>query len=288
MAAVFARELLSLFAGLSGFIFSGFFLLLTGVFFVVSNLAGEGSSDFRATLGNISFVCLVTIPVLTMRLLSEESRQKTDQLLLTSPVSLAGVVTGKYLAAFTLFTVTLAVTGIYPAMLDAVGLIVFSEVFGSYLGVFLMGAAFIAVGLFVSSLTDNQVIAAVATFGALLVMWVMEWLSQTLPTDRVSGAVFAGLVAAALAAWIWFNLRHPAVTAATAAVGGGAVLAVWFAAPAAFDGLIVRVLKWFSLVSRFAEYQRGVFSLGPLVYAVTFTAAFVFLTVRVVEKRRWK
>ena len=288
MIAVFVRELRSYFQSVTGFMFMGFFLLMTGIFFTLSNLVGAGSSDFRTTLGNIIFTFLVTVPILTMRLLSEEQRQKTDQLLLTRPVSLIGIVLGKYLAAIVLFLATLLVTVLYPFLLDRVGLVVVSEVFGGYLGVFLLGCSFIAVGLFVSSLTDNQVIAAVATFSVLLVTWIIDWLQQGMPSDRTSGVVFAALIALAVALYVYFNIKSLALAVAVAAVGAAAVGTVYLAAPASYDGLIVKFLKWFSLLARNDGLQQGILAVGPVVYYLCFATAFVFLTIRVIEKRRWK
>jgi ABC-2 type transport system permease protein len=288
MVAILVRELRSYFHSITGFIFMGFFLLLSGIFFTLSNLMGNGNSDFRITLANISFIFLITIPILTMRLLSEESRQKTDQVLLTRPVSLLSIVLGKYLAALVLFVLTLLVTVLYPILLDVVGLIVVSEVFGSYLGVFFLGCSFIAVGLFISSLTDNQVIAAVATFSVLLVTWIIDWLQKGLPSDRASGIAFAALAVIAIALYLYLNIRNILISVAAVVAGGVIVAAVYAASPSSYDGLIVRILKWISLLGRNQEFQRGILSMGAIVYYLCFSVAFLFLTIRVIEKRRWK
>src|SRR5690606_25355348 len=145
---------------------------------------------------------LIVVPILTMRLLSEESRQKTDQLLLTSPLSVTGMVLGKYFAAVGVFLITLLITCIYPIILSFFGTIAVWEIVGGYVGFFLLGSAFIAVGLFVSSMTDNQVIAAVVTFSALLFLWILDWIIEGLPTDRVSGIVFACLLVAGAVALV--------------------------------------------------------------------------------------
>jgi ABC-2 type transport system permease protein len=286
MGAVFLRELRSHFQSITGFIFLGLFLLFAGIMFVLSNLL-VGSSDFRTTLTALTFVLIVAVPILTMRLLSEEARQKTDQLLLTSPVSLTGIVTGKYLAALALFGGALAVTGIFPAMADTAGLVVPSEIACTYLGVLLLGASFIAVGLFVSSLTENPVGAAFLTFGALVGFWILDWLIQALPRDRVAGLVFLALVSVLLGVFVFTSTKRWWVALAAAAATLGATGLVYGLAPSAFDGLIVRVLVWFSLIARYGSFSRGVLAAGPVVYFVSFIATFVFLTVRVIDRRRW-
>ncbi len=290
MIAVFLRELKSYFENITGFIFMGFFLLLTGIFFVFNNLIPQ-SPNYNGLLGTITFIFLIVVPILTMRLLSEEARQKTDQLLLTSPLSLTGIVLGKYLAAVAVFLLTLVATSLYPILISLVGSVVVSEVVGGYIGFFLLGSAFIAVGLFVSSLTDNQVIAAVVTFAALLIMWILDALQQGLPADSLSGATFAGLLILGVAVFLYFTVRSWIVSAATAVVGAGVIALFWFVIGAKagnFDGFIVKVLKWFSLLSRYQDFSLGILGLSSVVYYLSFSAVFVFLTVRVIEKRRWQ
>jgi len=290
MIAVFLRELKSYFENVTGFIFMGFFLLLSGIFFVFNNLIPQ-SPNYNGVLGTITFIFLVVVPILTMRLLSEEARQKTDQLLLTSPLSLTGIVLGKYLAALAVFLLTLIVTFLYPVLISIVGSVVVSEIVGGYIGFFLLGSAFIAVGLFVSSLTDNQVIAAVVTFAALLIMWILDALQQGLPADPLSGAAFAGLMVVGVALFLYFTVRNWILSAATVLVGGCVIALAYLvigAKAANFDGFIVKVLKWFSLLERYQNFSLGILGLSAVVYYVSFSAVFVFLTVRVIEKRRWQ
>ncbi len=290
MIAVFVRELKSYLENITGFIFMGFFLLLSGIFFVFNNLIPQ-SPNYTGMLGTITFIFLIVVPILTMRLLSEEARQKTDQLLLTSPLSLTGMVLGKYFAAIAVLLLTLVITFLYPLLISLVGSVVLSEIVGGYIGFFLLGSSFVAVGLFISSLTDNQVIAAVVTFAALLIMWILDALQQGLPADPVSGAAFAGLLVLAVAVFLYFTLRNWVVPVAAALVGGGVIALFYFViGPKSgnFDGFIVKVLKWFSLLERYQDFSLGILGLSPVVYYLSFCAVFVFLTVRVIEKRRWQ
>jgi len=286
MLAVFKRELKAYFASPTGYIFMGFFLLISGIFFALSNLL-TGSPNYLSVLSSITFVFLIVVPILTMRLMSEESRQKTDQLLLTSPLSVTGIVLGKYFAAVMVFLLTLLITCLYPIILSFFGTIAVWEIVGGYIGFFLLGAAFISIGLFISSLTDNQVIAAVVTFGALLFIWILDWIIGGIPTDRVSGIVFACALVVGVAALVYFTTRNIFVSAVIAVVGFGIVAGIYFANKYFFDGFIVRTLEWFSLLSRYETFMMGILSLSPIVYYITFSAVFLFLTVRVIEKRRW-
>ena len=289
MLAVFIRELRAYFQGIIGFVFMGVFLLISGLFFTFMNLIAS-SPEYNSVLGSITFIFLIVVPVLTMRLLSDETRQKTDQLLLTSPTSLTGIVLGKYLAAQAVFVLTLVITFIYPFLLSTVtlGRLAMAHIIGAYIGFFLLGSSFIAVGLFVSSLTDNQVIAFVVTAGALLLMWIIDFIQQAVPSDQTSGLIFAAILAALLTLFVYLTIRNIIVTVLVALAGAALIVVLFLTNAKAYEGLIVKVLQWFSLLRRYSDFNRGVLSLSPIVYYVSFCAAFIFLTVRVIEKRRWK
>ena len=173
MLAIYRRELQSYFFSPLGYVFMGSFLFVSGIFFAFGNIMSV-SSSFGTMLSNVSFIFMLVVPILTMRLMSDERRTKTDQLLLTSPVSLWSIVVGKFFAACTVFLLTLVLTGVYVIILSAYGSISFGEVFVNYLGFFMTGCCMIAVGLFISTQTESQVTAAIATFGAILLIYLMD------------------------------------------------------------------------------------------------------------------
>jgi ABC-2 type transport system permease protein len=288
MLAVLRRELKAYFSSPIGFIFVGFFILLTGIFFATTNLI-PADPDYTVVLASITSIFLVVVPILTMRLLPEEIRQRTDQLLITSPLSIIGIVLGKYLAAVGVFFLTLLITMVYPVMMSffAVGGLAWWEILGCYIGFFLLGSAFIAVGLFFSSLTDNQLVAAAVTFAALLPMYLIDWFSRSIPADMVTGLVFLGIVGAGLVALVFFTTRSPIATAATGVAALVVLLALARFRPMFFQGLLGKVLDWFSLLKRMEDFSMGILNLSAIVYYLLFSGAFVFLTVRMIEKKRW-
>ncbi len=174
MKAIFSRELRAYFQTPVGYIFIGMFLAVSGYFFAVANLLPK-SPDLGAVLSNMLMMFMFLIPILTMRLLSEEKNSRTDQLLLTSPVSVSGIVLGKFAAAAAMYLLTLGITLLYLLVLGIHGAPAYAKIFCNYLGFVLIGLAFISVGLFVSSLTQNQASAAMATFAALLFLYALEW-----------------------------------------------------------------------------------------------------------------
>jgi len=288
MLAVFRRELKAYFASPLGFILVGFFILIAGVFFAISNLL-PGNPSFTGVLSSLTFVFLFYVPFLTMRLIAEETRQKTDQLLITSPLSITGIVVGKYLAAVGVFAITLIITVLFPVIMSFYALLGLGwwEILGGYIGFLLMGSAFISIGLFFSSLTDSQLMAAVYTFVALLIIWILDFVAQNVPSTTGSGVIFLSILGALLVLTVYLSTRNIPVTVVTVVIAAAAVVLLYIFTRAIYTGLAARILGWFSLVKRYGDFGLGLLSLGPIVYYISFSGAFVFLTTRMIEKRRW-
>ena len=237
MRAVWKREWQAMFKTPIGYVFMGFFLLVSGYFFWGYNLSAS-SSDMSGFFDRIAYILVMFVPVLTMRLFSEERRNKTDQLLITSPMSLWSIVTGKFLAAASVLLATLAVTFIYPVIIVAFGTLPFGMVVTSYLGCFLLGCVYIAIGLLISSICENQLTAAIVTLVVNILLQVLEYVPQMIP----AGSPFA--------------------------VAG-------------------KLFGWLSLSTRNTEFAVGLFSPSNVLYLLSFAGVLLFLTVRVIEKRRW-
>lgn len=172
MSAIFKREFKAYFQSVIGWLFLAVTLCLYGLYFYVYNLV-YGYPSTSNTLSAISFIFLITVPLLTMRILAEERKNKTDQMILTAPVSVGKVVAAKYLAMAAVYTIVIAVIAVTPLILSAFGTVAFGESYAALLGFWLYGLSCIAIGMFLSSLTESQVIAAVITFAALFVGYMM-------------------------------------------------------------------------------------------------------------------
>lgn len=286
MLAVFNKELKSYFTSAAGYIFMGIFLLISGIFFVLVNLV-QGNSEYNLVLEDITFIFLLLVPILTMKILSEEKKNKTDQLLLTSQVSVWDIVMGKFLAACTLFLVTLCITGIYPLILKIYGTIAGGEILCSYIGFFLMGCAFISIGVFVSSLTENQMISAALSFCILLMLWISDWIKQSISSTLRSGLIFSIIIAALITLAVYYAVKNIYVTFFTGAAGALIIGIIYFTNKNLYEGFIVKFLGWLSLLSRYDEFVNGILSFNSAIYYVSFAFVFLFLTTRMIEKRRW-
>lgn len=175
MTAVLERELQEYFKTMLGYVFIASFLFLAGLWFSVNNIRAL-NAEFNTTLNDCIYVLLLTAPLLTMRLLAEERKTKREQLLLTSRLSLFSIVVGKFLAAFSVFAITVCLTGVYPLLLFLLGNPSLAQIVNGYVGFLLIGAVFIAVGVFVSALTENQLTAAAGTYGLLLLFVTLDLL----------------------------------------------------------------------------------------------------------------
>lgn len=287
MGAVYKRELRAYFNSMTGYVVIAFLLMVTGIFSVNVNFR-SGYANFEYSLSSVSFVLLFVIPILTMRSVSEEWQTKTSQLLFSLPVPMYKVIAGKYLAMLTVLAIPTGVMMIYPLILSAFGTVSFATAYTSILGFFLLGAALTAIGLFVSSLTGSQMIAAVIGFASMLVCCLMPVLASMLPSGALASYV-AFTVAALLFAMLVYHLTHNFwVAFATAAVPEIALIAVYIFDDSLLAGSFAKCLNWLSLFEIFnGIVDSSMFDLTSMIYFISVAVLFVFFTVESVEKRRW-
>lgn len=289
MIAIFKREVRSSFHGMIGYVLTAFMLVATAIYFIALNL-GYGLTDFGYyTLYRTVFVLLLYIPVLTMRCFAEERRTCTDQLLLTSPVSVWGIVLGKFLALCVIFALPCLVDAVMILVLAALGAsgIATAANFAALLCYFLMGCAAIAIGVFLSSLTENQIIAAVAGFSALLLAYLMPSLRSMFNAgSAVALAVFTGIAgAASLAAGL--RTRSFVLGCLTFAALCLGLTGLFLLRSAWLTEAFSAVLSALCLFTPFEDFVNNSFSIPAVVYYLTVTAVFLFFTAQDIEKRRW-
>lgn len=234
MTAILKRELKEYFYTPIGYVFVGFFMFLTSWIFSYTNVF-SASGDLSSLFGNLTIVFMFLVPILTMRLISEEKNTKTDQLLLTAPISIYKIVLGKVLSAFCVFLITLVLSLVYPIIVSIYSKPPISELLAVYIGFFLMGISYISIGVFISSLTENQIISAVTTFAILFVLNLI---------DMLSGVI-----------------TNPIIT---------------------------KIISYLSITNRYVDFTNGVVRIDSVIYYLSVSALFVFLTCNQLEKRRFK
>lgn len=234
MKAIFRREIKAYFNAMPAYVYLAISLILCGVMFFITNIMAQ-SAQMTSYFSNIISWSLFFLPLLTMRMFSEDKKQKTDVLLLTAPVSVGEMVMGKFLSAYAVFLTGTAITLLYPVIIAIYGTLPVAEVVCGYIGYMLVCGMIIAIGALMSAVTDNQIVAAVSTFGVILVAIFLGNVAGSIPVEAVAGA-----------------------------------------------------LVWLSPLERFTKFSNGVLSVPGIVYYLSVTALFLFLTCCVFEKRRFR
>lgn len=288
MKAIYLKEMKSYFHSLSAYLFLALFLAISGVYFSVICMS-YGYTDYAANVyPNITIIFVIIVPILTMRLLAEERKQKTDQLLLTSPVRVSGIVLGKYFAVLTLLLVAVLITFCQAATLSFYGDVNWKTILTGGIGYFLLGASLLAIGLFISALTDSQMIAAGISFGVVLICMLLPNLSDIVPgRARYTYIVCAAIVL--VLAWFFFEQTKSWKIGILILVLGGAGLgAAAYFKPELFDNGLSKIIDWFSIMDRFNDFCSGILNASSVIYYLSFIAVFIFLSIQTIEKRRWK
>ena len=286
MLAILKRETKSYFTGMIGYVVVAVFLAVLGLYFTNQNLM-FASPDFGGVLYTCTILLLFLLPALSMRSFAEERRAKTDQLLLTSPVSIPGIVLGKFLAQMAVFCVPLLAAAVMPLILTAFGRVNLIGAYASLLGFVLLGAACISIGTFLSSLTENQIIAYLSTFGVLLVCYLMNGIRSMFTSGNLLAFLVFTVVLLIAAILVGVTCKSLVAGAGTFFVGVAALFVLFTVRPAWLLSAFNAVLSALALFDPFTNIVSGMFSLTAMLYYLSVTALFLFLTGQTLERRRW-
>ena len=286
MIAIWKHELRLYFHSLTAYVFGAFLLLIVGIGSMLYNLQAA-VSNFEYVLSFSSMVFAVIVPILTMRVIAEERKQKTDQLLYSLPISTTKVVVGKYLALLALYLIPLAIISTYPLIFSQYGEVYLLTSYGSLIAYFIMGAALIAIGVFVSSLTENQGFAAGIGIAAILLNYFSVSLAEYVSATAVGSSIVLFVLAGVLG-WIIKHLtRNDNLGYGVGLTLMAAVVAVFWIDSSKLEGLVPEIMKQLSLFDRFETFVNGVFDMTAIVYFVSVIIFFLFLSVQSLEKRRY-
>ena len=287
MLAIYKKELRQYFNSMIGFVFLAFFLVIIGIYTWAYNLS-SGLGNFEVTLGGISFMYVLLVPILTMRIVAEENRQKTDQLLYTAPVSLTKIIVGKYFAVLTLFSCAFIPICIYPLIIHMYGTDVrLAPAYSSIIGFYLLGAATIALGLFISSLTESQVIASVVSFITLLLTFLLSNITGMLPTEAISQCVMIAVLWLVICLVFYHMMNNVTVLVMMAVIGEAAIWIIYAVKSSLYESLLTNILNTLALSTRFDDFSLGILNYDAIVYYVSIAFLFVFLTIQMIKKKRF-
>ena len=287
MLAIYKRELKSYFQSMTGPVFVAFLIAFTGIYFMAYNMTA-GYPYFSYTLSGSLIVFIVGIPLITMRSFSEERKNKTDQLLLTAPVSLGQVVLGKYLAMVTVIAVPNVIFCIFPLIIKSQGTAYLTVDYLSILVFFLLGCVYAAIGMFLSALTESQIIAFISTFGILLVLYLWDGILAMLPGSAVSGLVGVLVLLTVVAFYIWRMTENVVLSGGIELIGVIAGIVVYMVKSEVYENLLSDSLGKLAIANVFTGItSNSIVDITGIALYLSFIAVFVFLTVQAIQKRSW-
>ncbi len=287
MAAIFKKELRSFFFSMTGYALTAFFIAFVGIYFMIYNI-GYGYPYFSYTLSGVTLVLLVLVPVITMRSFAEERKNRTDQLLFTSPIKIRDIVVGKYAAMTIVFLVPNVVFCLFPLIIKSMGNASLLSDYVAIFEFFLMGCAFIAMGMFFSSITESPMISAVVTFAVTLIMYIWETLIGYLPSSAFANlAAIAVIIACALLLLYHVNKNRYLFIGLTA-LAAVTLIVIYAVDSTLFENRLSLILSELDVAGAFNNAAfNSLFDLPGTIMNMTIIGVFIFLTVQSIEKRRW-
>jgi ABC-2 type transport system permease protein len=286
MTAVLKHELKNYFRSMTAYVFGAGLLLAVGLGAMLYNIEAA-VSNFEFALSYFSIIFAVIVPILTMRVIAEERKQKTDQLLYSLPITTTQVVVGKYLALLVVYMIPLCIVAVYPLIFSQFGDVYLPASYGSMLAFFLMGAALIALGVFISSLTDNQGFAAGIGIAVILLNYFSVSLSEYVSATAFGSVAALCVIVLALGAVVKHLTRNENLAYGVCFVLIAAIAAVCFIDSSKFEGLLPGIMTRLSLFERFTGFVNGVFDMTAIVYYASVIVFFLFLSIQSLEKRRY-
>lgn len=287
MRAIYKRELDSYFHSMIGYVFIAFFLAFTGVYFMAYNL-NYGYPIFSYVLSSLVFILLIAIPVLTMKSFSEDRKSRTDQLLLTAPVSLGQIVMGKYLAMVTVYLIPNLVFCLYPLVIKIQGNAYLLTDYCGILVFFLMGCVFIAIGMFLSSLTESQIIAAISSFGVLLILYLWNGILGFLPSSALLNLIILLVLLTLISALVWHITGNPVMAGILEVIFLAAGVIVYAVDSGLYESLLSDVLGQLDLTAPLTDVvSSSLLDTGSIILYLSVIGLFIFLTMQSIQKRRW-
>ena len=287
MIAIYKRELRSYFHSMIGYVFIAFLVAYTGIYFLAYNL-NYGYPYFSYVLSGIMFVYLVAIPILTMRCFAEDKKNRTDQMLLTAPVSLFKIVLGKYLAMVTIMAIPCLIYLIFPLIITAQGTAYILVDYLAILVFFLLGCVYIAIGMFISSLTESVIIAAIGTFGILLLTYLWSGILNFIPSAAWANAVAVAVLLSLVVLAVWNMTRNIVISGALELIVVAGTIITYVAKESLFESLLSTFLGKLELTEVFSNIaDNHLLDVSGIILYLSLIVLFFFLTMQMIQKRRW-
>lgn len=287
MLAIYKREFKSYFQSMVGCVFVAFLVAFTGIYFTAYNL-NAGYPYFSYTLSGSLIVFIVGIPLITMRSFAEERKNKTDQLLLTAPVSLTKIVLGKYLAMISVVAIPNLIFCLFPLLIKMNGTAYLKTDYISIGVFFLLGCVYVAIGMFMSALTESQMIAFITTFGLLLILYLWNGIIGFLPSSAVGSLIGLIIIFTIIVAYVYHMTENWMLSAVLEVLGIVASVATYIVKSSLFENLLTKILGKLALADVFTDITNNhIVDITGIVLYLSVIAIFIVLTIQAIQKRRW-
>lgn len=287
MCAIYKRELKSYFHSMIGYVFIAFLIAFTGVYFMAYNL-NYGYPYFSYVLSGVLIVFIVAIPVLTMRSFAEERKSKTDQMLLTAPVSLFEVVMGKYMAMVSILAVPCFVYLIFPLIIKTQGTAYILEDYMAIFIFFLLGCTYLSIGMFISSLTESQIIAAIASFGILMLQYLWNGLLDMLPTSALSNMIGILVLFTLLILIIWRMTENVVIAGGLEVIALIGCIVTYAVKSSLYESALNTFFSKFYLAGTLDDIiSNHLVDVSGIIMYLSLAVVFIYLTMQMIQKRRW-
>ena len=287
MLAIYKREFKSYFQSMGGCVFVAFLVAFTGIYFTAYNL-NAGYPYFSYTLSGSLIVFIVGIPLITMRSFAEERKNKTDQLLLTAPVSLTKIVLGKYLAMISVVAIPNLIFCLFPLLIKMNGTAYLKTDYISIGVFFLLGCVYVAIGMFMSALTESQMIAFITTFGLLLILYLWNGIIGFLPSSAIGSLIGLIVVFTIIIAYVYHMTENWMLSAVLEVLGIVASVATYIVKSSLFENLLTKILGKLALADVFTDITNNhIVNITGIVLYLSVIAIFIVLTIQAIQKRRW-
>lgn len=287
MKAVYIKELRSYFTGAVAYACIALMFVIAGIYTWALNIEGA-TGAFESTITNMAFwMCILPVPLLTMRIFAEERKQKTDQLLYSLPLKPTEIVLGKYFAAVTVLIIPVLVIAAYPLILSFYGSVNFLTCYSTLFGFLLMGCSLLAIGVFISSLGENQIVAAIGTAVVIFLNYFLPYFADYITTSSAAAAIFLIVIALIIGFITFLMTKNLTAGITVSAVLMFLLILTYFLSPDTLEGLLPNLMSSISVFDALETFAGGIFSISNIVYYLSISGVFLFLTVQSLEKRRW-
>lgn len=287
MLAIYKREFKSYFQSMVGCVFVAFLVAFTGIYFTAYNL-NAGYPYFSYTLSGSLIVFIVGIPLITMRSFAEERKNKTDQLLLTAPVSLTKIVLGKYLAMISVVAIPNLIFCLFPLLIKMNGTAYLKTDYISIGVFFLLGCVYVAIGMFMSALTESQMIAFITTFGLLLILYLWNGIIGFLPSSAIGSLIGLIIILTIIVAYVYHMTENWMLSAVLEVIGIVASVVTYIVKSSLFENLLTKILGKLALADVFTDITNNhIVDITGIVLYLSVIAIFIVLTIQAIQKRRW-